>query len=141
MLNKLFNMKVAVALMLIFAIAIGAATFIENDYGTETARALVYNARWFELLLFYFSATILYNIFRYKMYKRQKWGQLVLHVSFLLVAIGAMLTRFVGYEGIMHLRNGQTSNLMVSDVMMLNVALKDGDKVAEFSRPLYLLHD
>jgi hypothetical protein len=138
MLNKLFNMKVAVALMLIFAIAIGAATFIENDYGTETARALVYNARCFELLLFYFSATILYNIFRYKMYKRQKWGQLVLHVSFLLVAVGAMLTRFVGYEGIMHLRNGQTSNIMVSDVMMLNVALKDHDKVAEFSRPLYL---
>jgi len=138
MFNKLFSMKVAVALMLIFAIAIGAATFIENDYGTQTARALVYNARWFELLLFYFSATVLYNIFRFKMYRREKWGQLVLHVSFLLVAIGAILTRFVGYEGILHIREGQSSQNMVSDVMMLNVALKDHDKVVEYTRPLYL---
>ena len=138
MLDRLFNMKVAVALMMVFAIAIGAATFIENDYGTQTARALVYNARWFELLLFYFSATILYNIFRYRMYRRSKWGQLVLHVSFLLVAIGAMLTRYVGYEGIQHIREGESSRVMVSDVMMLNATLKDRNKTAEFTRPLYL---
>jgi cytochrome c-type biogenesis protein CcsB len=131
-------MKVAFALMLIFAAAIGAATFIENDYGTQTARALVYNARWFELLLFYFSATILYNIFRFKMYQRSKWAQLVLHLSFLLVAVGAMLTRYVGYEGIQHIREGRSSRVMVSDVMMLNVALKDHDKIREFTRPLYL---
>ena len=138
MLERLFNMKVAVALMVIFAVAIGAATFIENDYGTQTARALVYNARWFELLLFYFSATILYNIFRFKMYKRPKWGQLVLHVSFLLVAAGAMMTRYIGYEGILHIRQGESSRLMVSDVMMLNIALKDQGKTVEFARPLYL---
>ncbi|WP_457605289.1 cytochrome c biogenesis protein CcsA [Nitratifractor sp.] len=138
MLNKLFSMKVAVALMMIFAIAIGTATFIENDYGTETARALVYNATWFEWLLFYFTATVAYNIYRFRMYKREKWGQLVLHVSFILVAVGAMLTRFVGYEGILHLRNGQTSDRMVSDVMMLEVGLKDHNKTKFFAEPLFL---
>ncbi len=138
MLNKIFSMKVAVALMLIFAVAIGTATFIENDYGTQTARALIYNAKWFEFLLFYFSATILYNIVRFRMYRREKWGQLVLHMAFLLIAVGALLTRYVGYEGIQHIREGQSSHLMVSDVMMLNVALKDHDKIAEFERPLYL---
>jgi cytochrome c-type biogenesis protein CcsB len=136
--DKLFSMKVAVTLMLIFAIAIGTATFIENDYGTQTARALVYNAKWFEFLLFYFSATILYNIFRFRMYRREKWGQLTLHTGFLLVAVGALLTRYTGYEGIQHIRQGQTSQSMVSDVMMLNVALKDHDKIEEYTRPLYL---
>jgi len=52
--------------MLIFAISIGVATFIENDYGTQTARALIYNARWFEFLLLYFSLIVAYNIFRFK---------------------------------------------------------------------------
>ena len=138
MLNKLFSMKVAVALMLIFAVAIGTATFIENDYGTQTARALVYNAKWFEFLLFYFIATIVYNIFRFRMYRREKWGQLILHAAFLFIAIGALLTRYVGYEGILHIREGESSRTMVSDVMMLSVALKDHDKIAEFERPLYL---
>ncbi len=136
--DRLFSMRVAVALMLIFAISIGAATFIENDYGTQTARALVYNAKWFEFLLLYFSLSVLYNIFRFKMYRRQKWGQLILHISFLLVAIGALVTRYAGYEGIAHIRQGQTIHSMVSDVMMLNVSLKDHDKIANFTRPLYL---
>ncbi|WP_292655140.1 cytochrome c biogenesis protein CcsA [Nitratifractor sp.] len=138
MLNKIFSMKVAVALMLIFAVAIGAATFIENDYGTQTARALVYNARWFELLLFYFCATILYNIIRFRMYRREKWGQLVLHVALLLIGIGALVTRYAGYEGIQHIREGESSRVMVSDRMILDVALKDHDKITEFERPLYL---
>jgi cytochrome c biogenesis factor len=116
-------MKAAVAVMMIFAVAIAAATFIENDYGTQTARALVYNAGWFELLLFYFTAIVIYNIFKFKMYKREKWGQFVLHAAFVLIALGAMLTRYVGYEGILHLREGQSSDTMVSDVMVLSVAL------------------
>ena len=33
---------------LLFFVAIGYATFIENDFGTQTAKALVYNATWFE---------------------------------------------------------------------------------------------
>ncbi len=138
MLNKIFSMKVAVALMLIFAVSIGAATFIENDYGTQTARALVYNARWFELLLFYFVATVLYNIIRFRMYRREKWGQLILHSAFLFIAVGALVTRYVGYEGILHIRDGQSSRLMVSDRMMLDVALKSGKKVEEYERPLFL---
>ncbi len=137
-LNRIFSMKVAVTLMLIFAVAIGSATFIENDYGTQTARALVYNAKWFEVLLFYFILTIIYNIIRFKMYHRQKWGQLILHIAFLFIAVGALLTRYIGYEGILHIREGQTSRLMVSDVMMLNISLKDHDKIVEFERPLYL---
>ena len=131
-------MKAAVAVMMIFAVAIAAATFIENDYGTQTARALVYNAGWFELLLFYFTAIVIYNIFKFKMYKREKWGQLVLHAAFVLIALGAMLTRYVGYEGILHLREGQSSDTMVSDVMVLSVALKDGNDSILYEIPLYL---
>ena len=137
-LNKIFSMRIAVTLMLIFAISIGVATFIENDYGTQTARALVYNAKWFEALLFYFILTITYNIVRFKMYRRQKWGQFILHIAFLFIAIGALLTRYIGYEGIEHIREGQSSNFMVSDVMMLKISLKEHKKIAEFERPLYL---
>ena len=138
MIKKIFSMYAAVLVMLIFAFSIGYATFIENDYGTQTARALVYNSRWFEILLFYFIAIVVYNIFKFKMYKKDKWGQLVLHGSFLLIAIGAVLTRFIGYEGILHLREGQASNKMVSDYMVLTIGIKDGNKSYIYDKKMLL---
>ncbi len=138
MIKKLFSMYMAVVVMIIFAAAIGYATFIENDYGTQTAKALVYNARWFEILLFYFIVIIIYNIFKYKMYKRTKWGQLVLHVAFILIAVGAVLTRYVGYEGILHIREGESANKMVSDHMALIVGIKDGKDSYIYDRKMLL---
>jgi len=124
--------------MLLLAVAIGAATFIENDYGTQSAQALVYKTRWFEALLLLFSLSVLYNIFAYRMYRRAKWGQLILHAAFLLIAIGALVTRYVGYEGILHLRNGEQSAVMVSDHMVLQVRLRGKDGAGECAYPLYL---
>ncbi len=137
MLNRLFSMKVAVALMFVFGITIGVATFIENDYGTQTARALIYNARWFELLLFYFIATLLYNIVRFKSYKN-RLPVFLFHASFLIIAIGAALTRYIGYEGTMHIRQDASSSHMVSDLQTLQITLDDGKEQKSYFKPLYL---
>ena len=68
-LKKLFSMQTAVIGLLAFALAVAVATFIENDYGTDTARALVYNALWFELLLVFLALNLVLNMKRYNMYK------------------------------------------------------------------------
>ena len=136
MIKKIFSIKMAVPVLLIFAVTIGCATFIENDYGTQTARALIYQAKWFEILLFYFISIVVFNIFKFKMYKRAKWGQLVLHSAFLCIAIGAVLTRYIGYEGVLHLREGQTSNKMVSDHMVLTLGVKDGNSSYIYDRKM-----
>ncbi len=129
-------MKMAVIMLFLFGVLIGAATFIENDYGTQTARALIYKAKWFELFLAYFTAILVYQVLKYKSYKT-KFPVFLFHFSFLLVAIGALITRYVGYEGIMHIREGQATNLMVSDVKVLQVFAKDGDKNASLEKELY----
>jgi len=138
MIRKLFSMKMAIVVMLIFAAAIGYATFIENDYGTQSAKALVYNAKWFEFLLLYFMMIMIYNIFRYKMYKRAKWAQFTLHFAFVLIALGALITRYIGYEGIMHLRNNTTSNTMISSNMSLNIGAKVVNESYEYNKELFL---
>jgi len=130
-------MKAAVALMFIFGITIGIATFIENDYGTQTARALVYNAHWFEFLLFYFIVVLIYNMLQFKTYKN-RFPVFLFHFSFVIIAIGALLTRFVGYEGIMHIREGAQSSQMVSDVRVLQVVLDDGKEKKVYEKQLYL---
>ena len=49
----LFSMRTMALLVLVFFVAIAYATFVENDFGTQTAKALVYNARWFEIIIFF----------------------------------------------------------------------------------------
>lgn len=130
-------MKMAVLVLFIFGVTAGVATFIENDYGTQTAQALVYKARWFELFLLYFILILIYNIAKYKSYKN-KLPVFLFHVSFLIIALGAATTRYIGYEGIMHIREGETSDTMVSDVKMLEVAATNGDKGAQVEKVLFL---
>jgi len=129
-------MKMAVLVLFIFGITVGVATFIENDYGTQTAQALIYKAQWFELFLAYFTAILVYNIFKYKSYKT-KLAVFLFHFSFLIIAIGALITRYIGYEGIMHIREGETSNLMVSSEKVLQVYAKNGEQNASLEKALY----
>jgi Mn2+/Fe2+ NRAMP family transporter len=50
--DYLFSSYLMATILALFAISIGIATFIENDYGSASAQALVYHAPWFQLLLF-----------------------------------------------------------------------------------------
>ena len=135
-LKRLLSMKMAVLMLFLFGIIIGTATFIENDYGTQTAQALIYKAKWFEFFLAYFTAILIYQIIQYKSYTK-KFSVFLFHFSFLLVAIGALITRYVGYEGIMHIREGETSSVMVSDVKLLQVVAQSSDSNASLEREVY----
>ena len=92
-LKRLFSMKIAVAMMIIFGAMIGIATFIENDYGTMTVQALIYKTKWFELFLFYFIAILSYQILNFKSYKN-KIPVFIFHFSFIIIALGALMTRY-----------------------------------------------
>jgi cytochrome c-type biogenesis protein CcsB len=113
-------------LILIFAISIATATFIENDYGTVGSKSVVYNATWFEILLLLLTINLISNIQRYQLYKKDKLPLFIFHISFVLILIGAGITRFIGYEGVMEIGENQTSNSMVSTDTYLSMSINDG---------------
>ena len=121
-------MELTGILLLLFAISIGFATFIENDFGTIAAKSKIYNAGWFELLLLLLTINMTGNIFVRKMYLKGKWTILMFHVSFLLIFFGAAVTRYIGFEGMMSIREGITSNEIVSDKTYIRVWADDGNK-------------
>ncbi len=129
-------MKMAVLMLFLFAVIAGSATFIENDYGTQTAQALIYKAQWFEIFLAYFVTIVVYNIIKFKTYK-SKPSVFLFHFAFLIIGIGALITRYVGYEGVMHIREGDTSSVMVSDAKILQVVAKDAETQNELEKTLY----
>ncbi|GIT97389.1 cytochrome c biogenesis protein CcsA [Sulfurovum sp. TSL1] len=132
----IFSMKMAVFMLFAFGALIGTATFIENDYGTQTAKALIYKTQWFEVFLGYFIAILIYNIIKYKSYKT-KPAVFLFHFSFLVIAMGAVVTRYIGYEGIMHIREGEASHTMVSDAKVLQLHATEGEKSATLEKELY----
>lgn len=127
----IFSMFFTGILLVIFAIAIGYATFIENDYGTITAKILIYNSRWFEILLFLLSINLIGSVFHYKLINRKKWTVLLFHISFVVILIGALVTRYHGYEGTMHIRENNSSNFIISDATYVTVQAKAGDQLIE----------
>ena len=118
-------------LLVIFAISIGYATFLENDYGTVTAKILIYNARWFESLLLLLCINLIGSIFVNKLYSRRKWPILLFHVAFILILIGAAITRYYGYEGIMHIREGESSDYIISEETYIRMVINDGQETVE----------
>ena len=108
--DKLCSSKAASLYMLLFAIAIGVATFVENDFGTSSAQDLIFRTWWFELLLVLFGLSILVNICRFRMIQQRKWAALTFHAAIIIILLGAGVTRYFGYEGIMHIREGSSSN-------------------------------
>ena len=138
-LKKLFLSVESMAVMLIiFAVAIGAATFLENDYGVETSKAVVYNARWFEALLLLLGVNLIYNVISYKMWRKGKRLSLVFHLSFLFILFGAATTRYAGHEGMMHIREGNSSNIIESSEAFLSIQVSQNGLSSEKHKKLLL---
>jgi len=123
----LFSMQTMGMLILLFAFSIGAATFIENDFGTTGAKALVYSSMWFNILLGLLTINLVGRIFVGKMYRLKKFTIFIFHIAFVIIIIGAAITRFISYEGVMHIREGNTSNSIISDNTYVDVSIVDGE--------------
>jgi cytochrome c-type biogenesis protein CcsB len=127
----LFSMLFTGILISVFAVAIAYATFIENDYGTPTAKILIYNSRWFEILLVILAINLIGSVFQNKLFTRKRWPGFLFHISFVFMIIGAGLTRYYGFEGTMHIREGQSSNFIVSEETFVKISASDGNSKTE----------
>ncbi len=120
-------------LLVIFAISIGYATFIENDFGTTTAKILIYNSWWFEILLFVICLNLIGSIIENKLVSKKKWTIFLFHVAFIFIISGAAITRYYGYEGVLHIREGESTSQMLSDASYVQIEASDGNQLVETS--------
>jgi cytochrome c-type biogenesis protein CcsB len=138
LLKFLVSTRLMAVLFIAFALAMAVGTFIESMYSTATARIYIYNARWFELMMLLFVINFVGNINRYKLWKWSKWPLLALHLSWILIILGAGVTRYISYEGMMPIAEGEASSSFYSDKTFLTAYI-DGD--LEGSRKRKVLED
>ncbi|WP_104721479.1 cytochrome c biogenesis protein CcsA [Helicobacter mesocricetorum] len=122
------NFWVMITLLLMYATACGVATFIENDYGTPAAKALIYNTQWFDLLHLLLVLNLIGVLIRSRAWQRKKYASVLFHSSLVVIFIGAAITRYYGFEGVMHIREGDRSNVLQSQEEFLTILAKIDDK-------------
>ena len=103
--------KTMIFLLLILAIGAGFGTFIENDFGSSRAKELVYHSWWYKLSLLLIAINMLVVMHKVKMYKVK--AKTLFHFSFVIILFGATLTHYFGIDGVMHIREGEKSNIIV----------------------------
>src|SRR4030043_1103070 len=132
---SIFSSTITTAiLMAIFAISIATATFIENDFGSSAARSLVYHAKWFELLLLIVMINLIAVTVKRKIYKKPPI--FLFHISFVLIILGAGITRYYGFEGIMHIREGHSSDVVETNNAFITLQASLGGENREIVSPV-----
>jgi cytochrome c-type biogenesis protein CcsB len=134
--NSMFSTTTSGIYILLFAIAIGTATFIENDFGTSSAQQLIFQTWWFEIILVLFGISLVVNIFRFRMVQLKKWAILTFHVAFIIILLGSAVTRYFGSEGMMHIREGSTSDTFLSSESYLQVEVLQKGKKYRIEEPV-----
>jgi cytochrome c-type biogenesis protein CcsB len=112
-------------LFLLFAVAMAVATFIENDFGSTSAYSLVYDTLWFEMILLLLAVNLVGQMISLKLYRRDKLPVFLFHFSFVILIIGAGITRYFGWEGTIHIREGEEQNACYSSDKYIGYSVKD----------------
>ena len=119
------SFNATIILFIILFVAAAIATFIENDYGTQTASVMVYGSHWYEVILVALNINLILIILKYKMYKHK--ARFIFHISFVVMLIGSSLTRYAGYEGSMSIKEGEATNKVITFKPYLKISIKDGN--------------
>lgn len=110
--RKFFSFQTTAIILGIVAIAIITATIIESFTGVNNAWKYVYKSAWFEVLLAVLVLNLFGSMFYYSSFSWRKISVPIFHISFILIILGAFFTRYTGFEGTMHIREGERSNLI-----------------------------
>ncbi len=86
----------------VLILIMGWATWDEHARGSEHAYTMFYDNVWFTLLWVLFATVACYYIMSVVLYKRL--SVFLLHVAFLVILSGALITRLTGKTGQIHLR-------------------------------------
>ena len=125
LLSIFYSFWVILPMMFFYALSCAVATFIENDYGTIAARAIVYNAWWFALLHIYLIFALIASFIHYRSLPRKKYASALLHLSFIIIIIGAGITRYFGKEGMFIVSENQKADFYYSSENYINISAID----------------
>ena len=121
--NKLIK-KVIFTLYILLVVCIGFATVVEKYHGTAFVGEHIYGAWWFSALWAVLTVASLAYIMKQHLYKRM--AVMLLHLSFVVILVGALVTHLTAQRDTIHLRVGipyhltSTSQITLKEFRIIN---------------------
>ena len=116
--------KLPFLLILLVVVVIATATYVEKRHGSHYALQHIYGAWWFVLLWALTAVTGFLLLIKKKMWRNL--SVMVLHVSLLVILMGAFVTHVTSRRGMVHLREGEaTHSYWVKDGQGLYTMMED----------------
>ena len=109
----LSSYKAAIILMAIYAILMAIATVVEKESGTTVAKALIYYSPLFIILQVLMVFNCIGITIKRRLLSLGKWGYVLVHLAFIIILTGAMITHLISKEGMLHLREGEKSSVIL----------------------------
>lgn len=117
MLNRIFlvisGFRMSIFLLVVYCLCLAAATWIEKIHGTSIAKEMIYHS--FPFMSLHILIILNYVLFAVK-YMYFRWGRIwmqLIHLSFVLILIGAAVTHYWGKDGIVHIREKESTCVML----------------------------
>lgn len=113
LLRTLASLKLAVGVLVLLLLALGAGTIVETLRGAEEAGRTVYRSWWLFGLLQLLSASVLASAYLHFPWGKQRWGFAATHLGIALILSGAAVTYRYGVDGSLFIWKGETANQVV----------------------------
>lgn len=100
--------KIIISVYIIIIVVLATATIVEKYHGSPYVATYIYGAWWMCVLWSILAAlSIFYILSRHV----RRLSMITLHLSFIVILIGAFLTHTTSVNGMIHLRQGETTNV------------------------------
>lgn len=117
--------KLGICLILSIAAVLASATFYEANKSTEAVQATFYRSWWFEALLLLFGFNLTCATLTRWPFRPRHLGFITIHVGILTILAGSVITRRLGLDGELVLREGETRSFFSTQDFCLSVARSD----------------
>ncbi|WP_185857988.1 cytochrome c biogenesis protein [Blattabacterium cuenoti] len=137
-LKILFSTKITASLFLLLALSMSIATFVEEKYSTDVAKIFIYESIWFEVIMLLTIINLIGNIWKYKLWNYKKFPLFIFHISFVLIFIGGIFSRYYSFEGTMSIREGEISGKILSRKNYIKLKINKGHDTRYYHDPYIL---
>ncbi|GEM_PF-125772 len=132
------SVQMAMVLLLAGAAIMAVGTVIESKLGRAAAQALVYKTLWFDAYLLLIALNLIVAVVNRIPIQRHQWSFVLTHFAIVLLLVGALMSRTLGYEGSVVIQEGGAEQQLYENASELVISFHDAegshDSAAEKTR-------
>ena len=107
------SFSVTILLLLLYVVLLASATIIEKYYGTSVAKDLIYYSPVIVVVQVLLVVIFFLFIGKYQNLRSGRIGLFLTHIAFVIIIVGAFTTHLTGKDGIVHIREGESTKTMI----------------------------